>query len=495
MLTATINFKDPGLFGNDAAEDEDEEIFNTYVFARPELQSFQDESQKIQIARAYKGEGKSALLRLTKSRITVTAPDTVVVTGTGSVFSPDLTTTDSDAWVRIWKERLFRQLAGEIGARIGMAWTDDSMSLVEEAERNGFRRRSVVSAILDRLKFKQAEVAKPALGNPEQLVKRWMSGQPRVWFFVDDVDQNFQNIPTYRTKITAFFIACRQIVNLVPQVVIRSAIRPNIWTIVKRDHESLSHVEQYMIDLQWTETSLRTLLARRIRGHFVRRGQEDAVDDWKLRADAYNAEETLISLAFESPMPWGPAPQKRPAHIPLSTLSRKRPRWLIELCKAAAAVRPTRTGTEKITLDDLNTVLKPFGRRRIDDTVAEFRSLCPEIEELITAFADQSERYATADLTTTITNRVLQAVTPHIVGVAGKPGPLDVAAFLFQIGFLSARRDRDDGSYEHITFSDNPTLLTARTNIDQGVSWEIHPVFRQALNLRDKPRQNQKRKR
>lgn len=494
MLDVTIDFSDLGLFGNDAAEDEAEEIFRAYAFHRPEVDSFQDCSQKIMIARAYKGEGKSALLRLTKSRVITTDPNSLTVVGTGSSFSLDLTTLDTDAWVRGWKERIFGQLAQEIGARIGIAWTDDAMKLVEDAERNAFRQKNVISAIFDRLKFRQVQVVKSDNPNPEQLIKRWMTGEPPIWLFFDDVDQNFQNTPAYRAKITAFFVACRQIVNLVPQLIIRTSIRPNVWTIIKRDQEALSHLEQYILDLRWSANDIRKLLVYRIRGHFIRRGLEEEINNQKLRADAYDPDDTLISLAFESPMDWGPPPQQRPAYIPLSTLCRKRPRWLIELCKSAVVARPNRSGVDKITLTDLNAVLKPFGLRRIEDTVSEFKSLCPEIEELITAFADQSERYLTADLTKTISNRVLQSVNPQIVGVARKAGPLDVAAFLFQIGFLSARREGKNGVYEHITFSDNPTLLVARTNIDQGVSWEIHPVFRQALNLRDVRPANKGRK-
>ena len=273
----------------------------------------------------------------------------------------------------------------------------------------------------------------------------------------------------------SFFVACRQIANLVPQFKIRSVVRPNVWTIIKLDHEAMSHVEQYILDLQWSDDSIRRLLASRIRGHFARRGQLDAISDRQIRADAYNPDETLISLAFESSMDWDS--RKRPPHIVLSTLSRRRPRWLIELCKSAADKMLKGPNPSKITLGDLNSVLPSFGKKRIDDTVAEFKSQCPEVAELIAAFAQQAERYKTADLISTITNRVLQSVSPQIIGVLGRPTPLEVAAFLFQIGFLSARRDRNDASYEHITFSDNPTLLTARTNIDQGVSWEIHPVF------------------
>lgn len=80
---------------------------------------------------------------------------------------------------------------------------------------------------------------------------------------------------------------------------------------------------------------------------------------------------------------------------------------------------------------------------------------------------------------------MLQGLNPRITGAGVRATNRDVAQFLFQIGFLSARHDNSDGSYEHLTFADRPNLLRANTNIDEGVSWEIHPVFRNALKLKD----------
>jgi hypothetical protein len=171
MFTATVDFKDAGLFGNDAAEDEDEEIFKAYAVDRREVSDFQNNSAKIRVARAYKGEGKSALLRLTKNRIAISEPDSIIIDAAGPSFSPGLENLDSDTWVRAWKEQLFRRLASEIGAKIGAAWTDDAMLLVEDAERNAFRQRNLVSTIIDRLKFRQVQVVKGEIGNPEQLLR------------------------------------------------------------------------------------------------------------------------------------------------------------------------------------------------------------------------------------------------------------------------------------------------------------------------------------
>lgn len=72
-----------------------------------------------------------------------------------------------------------------------------------------------------------------------------------------------------------------------------------------------------------------------------------------------------------------------------------------------------------------------------------------------------------------------------VSGVIAAARPLDVAAFLFEAGLIFGRRDYADESYEHITYSDRPSLLRVRTGVDDGMRWEVHPVFRQALEIRD----------
>ncbi len=60
---------------------------------------------------------------------------------------------------------------------------------------------------------------------------------------------------------------------------------------------------------------------------------------------------------------------------------------------------------------------------------------------------------------------------------------MDIAQFLFRIGFLTARDELDEEDYRHYTHEDIPKLLRNRANPDFGYSWEIHPCFRQYLNL------------
>jgi hypothetical protein len=91
---------------------------------------------------------------------------------------------------------------------------------------------------------------------------------------------------------------------------------------------------------------------------------------------------------------------------------------------------------------------------------------------LISAFAQEKEQLTTAELLKIIDNKILSHLSPKIGGNTGKATSLQVAALLFEIGLYYARREREGGEYEHFDFSNKPSLLKARTNIDEGLTWE-----------------------
>lgn len=485
MNQITVNLWDVNLFGNDAAEEEQEDIFQSYALEREEADRFLDENNKIQIVRAYKGEGKSALLRIVSNKLAKQKSNSVKINTTGVALSPNIESDDSDYWTREWKKNIIKLIASEIGSKVGFAFRDDAISLVEEAENNSFKERSFVSAIADRLKSSAVplEYTKKTSSNHEHVLRRYLENGEKVWLIIDDIDQNFKNTEKNKVKVASFFTACRQIVNAIPEIRIRTCVRPNVWKIIKREYEALSHIEQYMYDIVWDLDKTIELLAKRVQGYFERNNNWSDVK--KSLSDVIETRnKQLIYLVFESAMSWGANNRTRPSQIILNTLSRGRPRWLIELCKVAAKAADSR-GSKLIQINDITDQLEEFGKRRIDDTIAEFSSQCPQIEDIITAFSQQNERYPTAEILKLIDNRILSSVSPKIFGVLGRPTNKEVAHFLFQVGFITARRDFDNGEYQHISFIEQPDLLKSRTNIDDGVSWEIHPVFRQALKLKN----------
>jgi hypothetical protein len=488
-----IRLNDQSLFGNDAAEDEEDEVFASYVIKREEVESFGQSRARICIARAYKGEGKSALLRLAKKEILDKAKqEPLLVHIKATSIAPSLPDGDATQWIRGWKQAILGRIASEIGAKIGFAWRDDDMSLVEEAEKQGYKSHNLVSAVLERVGISlepSGRVAKASLSikrtaglaNAEPVIKRWASGKEPIWFIIDDVDENFEDTPTWRLRVASFFTTCRDLITSIPQLRIRAAVRPNVWTTLKLKFEDLSKVEQYVTDLSWSEELLRKLLANRIEGYLKRNYHHDQIQSILPQKEELR-DLKFISLVFEEQMQWGK--HLRSPHVILSTLSMHRPRWLVELCRVAAA-DSVRYGRDKIAREDIISNLESFGRRRIEDTVAEFKSQCPEVEELISGFSRSKEQMATDELLKFIENKILDHLNPRISGVIGKTKNVHVARFLFEIGFIFARRDLPDGSYEHKTFSENPSLLSSRAELDAGFSWEIHPVFRQVLEIRD----------
>jgi len=512
--TIYVNLTDPTLFGKTAAEDEnDESVFSSYYVSRPEDAKFLSSSLNFAVLKAYRGEGKSAVLRMAASKIRET--ESIVVRIPSSSIAPSLNDTDSDHWTREWKRKLLHLLACEIGATIGFAWSDDAMSLVEEAEKNGFRRRSFVMSVVDRLKRSPVPITREQLGtvNPEQILRRYIEGKTRVWLFIDDLDDNFEDTELFRTKLGSFFSACRQIISSVPEICIRTAIRPNVWTVVRRTKESVSKADDYIIPLQWEREWLRSVLAKRIEGYLARndKKQLSKFDKW----DGPYREEKLIELVFQEKMEWGRkgdsnTPKYRHPWIVMSTLARLRPRWMIDLAKRSAN-QAHRDRVSLITLVQITQVLHEYGQRRIDDLCAEYRAYCPQLHDIIAAFSGQSVQYSTAELMQLINNRVLQGVNVKIAR-EGVTRALNVAALLYEIGFISARKDFEEGipidypdgmyadnpallhsetgpiqtiEYKHYMYADKPDLLHSRTNIDCGMRWEIHPVFHQALGLRD----------
>src|SRR5713101_28813 len=118
MISAKIDLGAQDLFGNDAAEDEDEEVFRAYAVERDEVANFADASRRLCIVRAYKGEGKSALLRLVASKLTAdgTEKTPLMVRAPANTFAPTLTNDDFVQWTREWKKNLFNRVAVELGA-------------------------------------------------------------------------------------------------------------------------------------------------------------------------------------------------------------------------------------------------------------------------------------------------------------------------------------------------------------------------------------------
>lgn len=468
-------------FGNEAGDDVDPAELTTYFVEQDLFTRMLDPKEKLAVAVAKKGVGKSALIQWLAYQVKQQNPDAVIVKCRGSdvtraQFNLKSKLDSPNDHIQDWMIRVCAIANRRIASELGVALTDDQMTLVETAELDGFKEKNLVSSLTSRLTklFGAMAPKRVKAANEVELLKR---ANPRhLWILIDDLDATFQNTPAECLAISTFFSACRYLTQDVKGVSIRVTMRANVWSIIRRFDESLDKLEQYVNEITWAEADFRRLLSRRIKS------QLDELEAPYPQLDSYDSverqEQKFIELVFVPTAEW--VDKYIPVYRLIYTLSYHRPRWAIQLCKLMQREAMLTTDT-LLTKGHVDAVWGEFGLKRIADLVAEHKHQCKEIEELINGFRG-AERLMTRDqLVVWVKNHITNHLAPFLNGRA-MTSPVEVAHFLYQIGFIVARSD-EPGGYEHYSFELMPDFLSSRTNDDFGMSWEIHPCYRSALDI------------
>ena len=162
---------------------------------------------------------------------------------------------------------------------------------------------------------------------------------------------------------------------------------------------------------------------------------------------------------------------------------------MVKLCSGAARVARQK-GHEIIQTSDLVATFSSYSQERLQDTINEFRSECPSIDKLLYAMRPtKKERtaragyvYATSELI-----KKIESISPNKnyfkLSARNFSNSKDIAAFLYKICFITARKENVTGEIDRKYYDDNPVLLSEFA--DFGYDWEIHPAYRWALQPED----------
>jgi hypothetical protein len=449
-----INLTDPDLFGNEAGEDEDPRVLQSYFLNKPEFARFSEPQNRLAIVRARKGMGKSALLSklsadLRQDRRNVLA----VIKGSDLAAFGLMSTTMPNVLINEWQQRICVMLVYELGKALKIAFSDTAMALVESSELAGFKSKNIVGSLLDRIKIKigDAELQKPEHRDSFQLLKRHLSnGEINAWVMIDDIDATFVNSAESSLQISTFFSACRRLTTDVTNLAIRASVRSDVWTVVKRTDEALDKCEQYIFDISWSNDEARRILENKIHA-YVRR--KHTLPRWVRNTPR----ERSLGLIFKPKVPWGDN------EVPAENADRN---------------RLNRIGIKQIT-----GVLRNFGGYRLDDLYREHGHQYPQLQKLIEAFSSGPSRYSTNQLLEHISKRIIKPFgLPEVDGESIHNGAFGLARFLFKIGFIHGRDDQES-SPSFVRFEDRSDLLSTTVNPDDGMIWEIHPSYRQVLRI------------
>jgi hypothetical protein len=477
-------------FGNEAADDADPVELASYFVEQTMFHEFLSPHKKLLIATARKGVGKSALLQWAAHKIAANDEDVLVIRCRGadlvrSKFNLTSPLQNPNDHIRDWMIRICAVINRQLALNIGLALTDDHVTLVETAELEGYKSRNLVGCLLDRLHGVLDKRAPEKLKAKDeiQLLKRVKNRN--VWIMIDDLDATYQNTKEESLELSTFFSACRYLLQDMKGVFVRVTMRTDVWALIRRFDESLDKTDQYVSEINWLQKDFLQLLFLRIKAHLDK--LRIPLPTVPAHVPERDAQERVLELIFVPKMDWGSSVamgiKTVDTYKVIYTMSYERPRWAIQLCKLAQAAC-VRKGQKLITKEILDEVWGEYGAKRIADLVAEHKHQCPELEELLNAFRGCERLLSRADLVKWINNRICSHLGPSIEG-PGTRSALDIARFLYRLGFIVARSDSSDGSgsYEHYRFDQMPDFLSARTNDDFGVKWEIHPCYREALDI------------
>lgn len=467
-MSIDIKLDSRKLWGNEAADDESAERLNSYFVMQPVFEDFFDKDERFLVARARKGLGKSALLRECAFRAESDKSNLVIsIKGGDLVAQKKIENFSAVEHIHDWQQRICAVINRALGSQIGAAFSDDKIALVEAAELAGLKNRNLVGGLLERFKGKIG-IQSSQIKDDKALLGRVIADEDKtVWLILDDIDATFEGSRDEIRRLSTFFSACRELASNFKGVVIRASIRSDVWTTIERTDEALDKAEQYVRDIRWSRAETKMILAERVASYLrLENGMSEAEV-----AELNNTK--LCMLVFKNTYP-----------DQIHVWSVGRPRWAAQLGRMAGAAA-VRTKSKRIADGHIRDVLFDYGKYRLNDIAREHKLQCAQIEMIANSFSKGLSALTTTELLTHIQTRIAPSMQVSIEG-NNKPSYLEIARFLFKIGFIVGQQLSDKATgQEYFSFDQKPDLLVNEANLDDGLIWRIQAAYHSVLRLRD----------
>jgi hypothetical protein len=454
------------IFGHEAAEDESPERLREYYFKSTAYESMRADLS-LRILVGHKGIGKSALFSVAKSEDADAGLLSLSLVP-DDISEVDTSGADFNRHIQQWKTGLLRIIRGKIFQNLGV----DSSTAPGVVNTTG----KVISWL--------KETAQPYLANKADLsptekvfADKFLNAHT-LTLYIDDLDRGWQGRATDVHRISALLNALRDLSNTNRGLRFRVALRSDVYFLVRTSDESTDKIEGSVIWYAWNNHEILAILVKRILTFF---GEPAETDDLLRIRQAHLADAVrrVMVPVFRGQGKWS----NIPIHRMLMTMVRKRPRDIVKLCTLAAR-RAREARHDLIATEDFRSVFEEYSQGRVQDTINEHRTELPEIERLIMNMKPSKRKSVAADSYLFTTDQLLTKL--QSVSSQGKfyfsnkreANPKDLAAFLYKINFLTARKD--NGGFITRRYFEESRYLSS-TVADFGFDWEIHPAYRWAL--------------
>lgn len=458
------------LFGHEAAEDEDIESLIKYYFQTATYEQV-SANLKLRILVGHKGVGKSALFKVLVNQdikeniipIEIKPNEILNITDSSDNFY---------SLIETWKEGIKKII---INKTIENLLEEHSSKYLPEPIKIG---KNIITNILDFINSKSDQKINKAL---HDIFKK----NQKLNIYIDDLDRGWKGTREDITRLSSLLNAIRDISNENTNINFKIALRTDVYYLVRTSDESTDKIEGSVVWLTWTNHEILALLIKRI-NNFLGVGKTDNELITLPQHELAKYLTTIMTESFEGHGKW----HNVPIYRVLMSLTRKRPRDLVKLCTLAAKEAKKRN-SNRIETQDFQNIFEEYSLNRLLDTVNEFRTEFPEIEDLLLSLRPSSKKakkfsegyiYETEDLINKLKN-IAQNKDWYFSNSTKKATAPELLTFLFKIGFLTARKINKDNIIIRKTFEENK-YLTTPNNI-QSFKWEIHPAYRWALEPDD----------
>jgi hypothetical protein len=451
------------LFGPEAAEDEDPQRLREYYF---KVSAYEQVTANlpVRVLVGHKGIGKSALFKVAmtedqeKNELSLLIqPNDIADLG---VQSNDFLHT-----IRSWTRGLNKIIIKKVFEQIG----------VHQEQTGEFDKSD--GRILNYLQKNLNEIKQSIDDKKLPLLLSFLD-RSRVKVYIDDLDRGWQGKLENINRISALLNAVRDMSNKNPGLMFKIALRSDVYYLVRTSDESTDKIEGSVVWHTWSNHEIFIMLIKRIENFFERTIDGKSLLLLKPK-DLAHYLNPIMEPRFTGKGHWNNAPIYRV----IMSLIRKRPRDLVKLLTLAAKKSYSRN-SPRIQTKDFESIFEEYSQGRIQDTINEYRSELPSIEKLLMNMKpNRAERqlrkgfsYKTEELLEKI-KRISES-NKLLFFNGSEPTPKDLAAFLFKINFITARKETSEGVIRKY-FEENRYLVPQFA--DFGFDWEVHPAYRWAL--------------
>lgn len=461
------------LFGQEAAESEEIDRLKEYYF-KGKIYSKVIVDIPLRILVGHKGIGKSALFQIgmdderNNGRLTfIIKPDDIA--GIGGKDEDFL------SLITRWKLGINEIITNKIMTYFGLF--DEDKSIIHKALGAGVTLLDVLSEtinIKDKVDLSRinSEIKAKAIRN--------FLDTNKVSIYIDDLDRGWQGRLEDIQRISALLNAVRDISSENRGVYFRVNLRSDVYFLSRTSDESTDKTEGSVIWFDWSNHEIFALLIKRVATYNGHYGVSDKELLQKKQSDLMNYLTDIIEDRFTGRGKWSNAPM----HKILMSLIRKRPRDLVKLLTLAAR-QAQDDESPIIKTKHLQAILDEYSQGRLQDTINEFVSELPDVERLILGMKPSKRQLKASENYNYSTNSLLEKIKSIeeqgiFKGRNNKTlSTKELAAFLYKIGFITARKVLPDGTIDRKYFEQNRYL--SNKFADFGYDWEVHPAYRWAL--------------